>query len=153
MAVAGGVLTAGALFLISNNTSTGDSSNLSIVAASDIPAATETLDPATSGQLAAGAKNCTVPLAYVRITKRPDAAGGVIRIRSGNYVSPPFQMTDAPQQVAIPYPAPYPTGHGTISIEGNASGALVSLYPTWNVETVSGSAARNVIWKPGNPCQ
>jgi hypothetical protein len=152
IAVAGGLLTWGALYLVSNS-STGDSSSLSTLPIAEIAAATPTIDPAASAQLAAGAKNCTVPLAHVSVAKKPGAVGGTIRIRSGDYVSPAFEMTDAPQQIAIPFPAPYPLGHGTISIEGSAGGAVISLYPAWNVETLSGSAARNVIWKPGNPCQ
>jgi hypothetical protein len=153
IAVAGGVLTAGALYLISNNTSTGEASSLSTLAAADIGAATPTIDPAASAQLAAAARTCKAPLAYVSITKKPGAAGGAVRIRSGSYLSPPFEITDAPQQVAIPFPAPYPQGHGTISVEGNATEAVIALFPAWHIEALGGAAARNVIWKPGNPCQ
>lgn len=153
IALAGGLLTAGALTLASYQTSTGTASDLSIVAVADIGAAAQTIDPAVSSQLAAGARSCSTPLAHVTIAKVAGAAGGTIRIRSGNYVSPPFALTDAPQRVAIPFPAPYPLGHGAISIEGTASGALISLRPGWTVASLNGSAVRNVVWKVGNPCQ
>ena len=146
------MLTAAALYLISYNSSTGEAANLSTLATAEIAAATQTMDPMSSSQLAAAAKNCTAPLAYIRIAKRPDATGGAIRIKSGNYLSPPFEIKDAPQQVAIPFPAPYPQGHGVLSVEGNATGAVISLFPAWHIDALNGAATRNVIWKPGNPC-
>jgi hypothetical protein len=153
VAAAGGVLTAGILYLTANNISTGEASNLSTLATTEIAAATQTMDLMSSPQLVAAARNCTAPLAYVRIAKMPGTAGGPIRIKSGNYLSPPFEMTDAPQQVAIPFPAPYPQGHGTISVEGNATGAVISLSPAWHIDALNGATTRNVIWKPGYPCQ
>jgi hypothetical protein len=153
IAVAGGVLTAGALYLVSNNASTGDSSNLSILPAPEIASATPTIDPAASSQLTAAARNCTAPLAYVSIAGKPGGAGGAIRIRSGSYLSPAFEVADVPQRVAIPFPAPYPLGHGTISVEGSAADVMIALFPTWRIEALGGAATRNVFWKPGNPCQ
>ena len=88
---------------------------LALVAPAEIGDASKTLDPASSEQLAARAKECSVPLAHVAIWKIAGTSGGIIRIRSGNYVSPPFNLTEAPQRVAIPFPAPYPTGQGVIS--------------------------------------
>ena len=38
------------------------------------------------------------------------------------------------------FPAPHPTGHVALSIVGNASGALVASYATWN----SGAALPSV---------
>ena len=153
IAVAGGTLTAGVLALVSGNNSAEQTSDLSIVAVADVGAAVQTINPAESAQLAAAARNCTVPLARLTMVKLPGATGGSIRIRSGNYVSPLFQVTDAPQQVAIPFPGPYPLGHGVIGVEGDANGAVISLRPRWMVTTVKGSAVRNVVWKTGNPCQ
>jgi hypothetical protein len=153
IALVGGALSVGALVLVSNGASPASTSSLSVVAVADISAAAQTIDPAVSARLAAEAKNCTVPLAHLTIAKLPGASGGSIRIRSGDYVSPLFQITDVPQQVAIPYPQPYPLGHGAIGIEGTASGAVISLRPEWTLTTLNGSAVRNVVWKPGNPCQ
>ncbi len=157
IALIGGALTVGVLMLASgpspNPTSAANASDLAIVATSDIAAAATTISPAVSSQLAAAAKECKVPLAHLTISKLPGTAGGTIRVRSGNYLSPPFQVTDTPQRVAVPFPAAYPVGKGVISIEGNASGTSVSLYPAWTVQTLNGSASRNVVWKPGNPCR
>jgi hypothetical protein len=152
VAVVGGVLTAGGLGWVSYNTSMQAGSALSTVAVADIGAATQTLDPPMAAWLADEAKSCKVPLAQLSITKLAGASGGTIRIRSGDYLSPPFELTDAPQRIAIPFPASYPVGHGEISVEGNASGAMISLLPGWTVATVNGSAVQSVFWKTGNPC-
>jgi hypothetical protein len=90
-----------------------------------------TLDPATSEKLASRAKECSVPLAQVAIWKTPGASGGAIRIRSGSYISPVFTLNDTPQRVAIPFPAPYASGQGLISVEGAADGAVISISPAW----------------------
>lgn len=154
IALIGGALTAGALGLVSAGTSTPNAtSDLSTVAAADIGGAAATLNPAEAAQLAGEAKSCKVPLAYVTVAKLAGATGGTIRIKSGNYLSPPFALTDAPQRIAVPFPAPYPVGRGVISIEGDASGALISLHPTWSLAAVKGAAVRNVVWKTGNPCR
>jgi hypothetical protein len=152
IAVMGGALTAGALGWVSSNTSTQAASSLSTVPVTEIAAAAQTIDPAIAGQFADEAKSCKVPLAQLTIAKVPGASGGTIRIRSGHYLSPPFELTDAPQRIAIPFPASYPVGHGEISVEGNASGAMISLLPGWTVATVNGSAVHSVFWKTGNPC-
>lgn len=152
VAVVGGALTAGALGWVSSNISTQAESTLSTVAVTDIGAAAGTIDPAMATRFADEAKSCKVPLAQLTIAKLPGASGGTIRIRSGSYLSPPFQLTDAPQRIAIPFPAAYPVGHGEISVEGNASGAMISLLPGWALASVNGSAVHRVFWKTGNPC-
>jgi hypothetical protein len=152
IALAGGMLTAAILGLVSYNAATDAESTLSTVSVADIGAATQTIDPAAASQLAAQAKSCKVPLARMAVAKVPGTPGGTIRIRSGNYLSPPFQLTDTPLNIAVPFPDAYPVGHGQISIEGNATGAMISLTPTWTNVTINGAAVRNVVWKPGNPC-
>ena len=124
--------------------SAANASDLAIVATSDIAAAATTISPAVSSQLAAAAKECKVPLAHLTISKLPGTAGGTIRVRSGNYLSPPFQVTDTPQRVAVPFPAAYPVGKGVISIEGNGSGTSVSLYPAWTCRR--STARRRAMW-------
>jgi hypothetical protein len=44
----------------------------------------------------------------VTLVKAPGSPSGTVRVRSGSYLSPAFHVTEAPQRVAIPYPAPYP---------------------------------------------
>jgi hypothetical protein len=125
---------------------------LSALAPADIATALPTLDPATSKAAVEDAKSCKAPLAWVTLVKRPRSRGGLVRINSGSYLSPPFQLTDAPQRIAIPYPAPYPTGRGVLSLVGDADEVWFYLTPGWFVQTLKGTASINVHWTPGNPC-
>jgi hypothetical protein len=125
---------------------------LSALAPTDITAALPTLDPATSKAAVEDAKSCKAPLAWVTLVKWPGSRGGMVRISSGSYLSPPFQLTDAPQRIAIPYPAPYPTGRGVLSLVGDAEEVWFYLTPGWFVQTLKGTASINVHWTPGNPC-
>jgi len=118
----------------------------------EIAKAMVTLDPATSQQVVADAKACKAPMAWVTLTKQPGSAGGSIRIRSGAYLSPPFHATDTPQRIAIPYPAPYATGHGVMWAIGEGSGLAIDLYPRWNIPSLNGAAPINVVWTPADPC-
>jgi len=150
----GGLLTAGAVLFTLNGGAPflAKNSTLSLVAPAEITDASRTLDPASSEQLARRAKECSVPLAQVAIWKTPGASGGAIRIRSGGYISPVFTLTDAPQRVAIPFPAPYATGQGVISVEGTADGAVISVAPAWHINSLVGSASLDVVWTPKDPC-
>ena len=131
--------------------SSGASAELSPIAAAQLDDAARTLNPAQTGQLVADAKSCKIPLAYVSLWTA-DGSPQTVRIRSGNYVSPPFALTGAPQRVAIPFPAPYAAGRGTLSIEGQGRNVAVSLTPAWSVASLVGQATTNVIWTPKNPC-
>jgi hypothetical protein len=152
--IVGGFLTAGAVVLALNGGPPfiKKDATLSLVAPAEITDASRTLDPASSEQLASRAKECSVPLAQVAIWKTPGASGGAIRIRSGGYISPAFTLTDAPQRVAIPFPAPYATGRGVISVEGAADGAVISVSPAWHINSLAGSASLDVVWTPKDPC-
>jgi hypothetical protein len=125
---------------------------LSALPIGELDAAMATLDPAASKQPVADAKNCKVPMASVTLVKQAGSADGMIRIRSGSYLSPPFQVTDVPQRVAIPFPAPYPTGRGALSVIGEADGVTIFLSPGWFVQSLNGAASIAVWWTPGNPC-
>jgi hypothetical protein len=155
--IVGGFLTAGAVVLALNGGPPfiKKGPTLSLVAPAEITDASRTLDPASSEQLASDAKKCSVPLAQVAIWKTPGASGGAIRIHSGSYTSPVFTLTDAPQRVAIPFPAPYASGQGVISVEsvgGAADGAVISVSPAWHVNSLPGSASLDVVWTPKDPC-
>jgi hypothetical protein len=76
-----------------------------------------------------------------------------IRLRSGNYISPNFSLTDAPVRVALPYPAPYEAGHGTLSVIAVGGEATVSLLPPWRVVGGSGLASHEVTWHPRIRCR
>lgn len=126
--------------------------SLSALAPSDIAPALETLDPATSKAAVDDAKSCKAPLAWVTLMKRPGSRGGLVRISSGSYLSPPIRLADDPQRLAIPYPAPYPVGRGVLSLVGDADDVWFRLTPGWFVRSLKGTASINVHWKPANPC-
>src|SRR5690242_812397 len=66
----------------------GEDSTLEVLVPGDINAALPTLDPGTSKAAVDDAKTCKVPLAWVTLTQRVGGNGGMVRIRSGNYLSP-----------------------------------------------------------------
>jgi hypothetical protein len=128
-----------------------EGADLASVAGSQIDAATATMNLDAAKDAVADAKSCRVPLAEITLAA-VSATTSTVRVRSGSYVSPPFALTDRPQRIAIPYPAAYPTGRGTLSVEGHASNLAVALTPTWNVNSLTGTAVRNVIWTPKAGC-
>ena len=129
----------------------GDESTLEVLLPGDINAALPTLDPGSSKAAVDDAKNCKVPLAWVTLTQRPGGHGGMVRIRSGSYTSPPIKLTPAPQRVAVPYPAPYPTGRGVLTLVGEADQVGFYLTPG-GVHDVNGAYSVNVRWQVRNPC-
>lgn len=128
----------------------GAESTLEVLVPGDITAALPTLDPGTSKAAVDDAKNCKVPLAWVTLTQR-NGHGGMVRVRSGQYLSPPIKLTAAPQRVAIPYPAPYPTGRGVLTLVGEADQVGFYLTPG-GVHDVNGTYPVNVRWQVRNPC-
>ncbi len=129
----------------------GEESTLEVLVPADINAALPTLDPGTSKAAVDDAKNCKVPLAWVTLTQRPGGHGGMVRIRSGQYVSPPIKLTTTPQRVAVPYPAPYPAGRGVLTLVGEADQVGFYLTPG-GVHDVNGTYSVNVRWQVRNPC-
>jgi hypothetical protein len=129
----------------------GEESTLEVLLPADINAALPTLDPGTSKAAVDDAKNCKAPLAWVTLTQRPGGNGGMVRIRSGLYVSPPIKLTTTPQRVAVPYPAPYPAGRGVLTLVGEADGVGFYLTPG-GVHDVNGTYSVNVRWQVRNPC-
>jgi hypothetical protein len=124
----------------------------SALAASEITAASVTLDPATSATTTADAKSCKTPMTTVTLVKASGSPSGTVRIRSGSYLSPAFHVTEAPQRVAIPYPAPYPTGRGVLSVVGRSDALSIYLTPGWSVQGLDGAASIHVWWRTENPC-
>ena len=129
----------------------GEESTLEVLVPADINAALPTLDPGTSKAAVDDAKNCKAPLAWVTLTQRPSGHGGMVRVRSGSYLSPPIKLTPIPQRIAIPYPAPYPTGRGVLTLVGEADQVGFYLTPG-GVHDVNGTYSVNVHWQVRNPC-
>ena len=128
--------------------------SLSLIPTREVDQATPTLDPQVAAAMAAEAKACRVPMAYVTLAANgPNQhSNSIVRIRSGNYLSPPFLLTPQPQRVAIPFPAAYQAGQGTISLEGNARGVAAHLIPVWRTDYLIGRAPINVYWQPKPFC-
>jgi len=128
----------------------GEESTLEVVVPGEINGALPTLDPGASKTAVDDAKNCKAPLGWVTLTQR-NGHGGMVRIRSGSYTSPPIKLTAVPQRVAIPYPAPYPTGRGVLTLLGEADQVGFYLTPG-GVHDVNGTYSVNVRWQVRNPC-
>ena len=129
----------------------GEESTLEVLVPADINAALPTLDPGTSKAAVDDARNCKAPLGWVTLTQRPGGNGGMVRVRSGQYLSPPIKLTTTPQRVAVPYPAPYPTGRGVLTLVGEADKVGFYLTPG-GVHDVNGAYSVNVRWQVRNPC-
>jgi hypothetical protein len=129
----------------------GTESTLEVLLPADINAALPTLDPGSSKAAVDDAKNCKVPLAWVTLTQPPRGNGGMVRIRSGAYLSPPIKLTPVPQRIAVPYPAPYPVGRGVLTLVGEADQVGFFLTPG-GVHDVNGAYSVNVHWQVRNPC-
>jgi len=125
---------------------------LTFVDKADLGAAAATLTPSAAGALVDDAQRCKIPLVSMTIAKGTAAIGSTIRIRSGSYVSPYFTITEGIQRVAVPYPAPYGSGAGTMVIEGNAGGAIIGFTPTRIMTELPGSQSVPVVWRAVNPC-
>ena len=128
---------------------------LSDTAPGDIQAALATMSHrgAFAQKIAEEDRNCPLHLAYVTIQRDPAQPAGqetAVRIVSGGYVSPLFALGPAPMRVAIPFPAPFSVGHGTISVVANG-GAIVSLLPSWHL-LPQGPNVQAVSWQPGPDC-
>jgi hypothetical protein len=125
---------------------------VSFVAQGDLSAAATTLLPSAAGALIEDAQRCRVPLISMSIDRGTAPLGSIIRIRSGNYVSPYFSITDSTQRVAVPYPTPYGSGSGIMTVEGNAKGAIVGFNPTQTMVDLPGAKSIPVVWRAVSPC-
>jgi hypothetical protein len=84
------------------------------------------------------------------------SSGGTVRLREGNYLSPPIKLSAQPQAVVFPLPRPETIPvEEVITIEGNASDVVITsdvttLRRVFN--NVIGVTAFNVSWKPMKNC-
>ena len=128
-------------------------SRVTDVSPQDLPGALDTV-AGTPRQLAQFRDHdaCSRRLAWVTLVRAPGQPPGRIRLRSGSYISPAFELLETPVRVAFPYPAPYATGHGVISVIGATAAAVVALTPPWHVPAQAGVEVRKVNWTPGGVC-
>jgi hypothetical protein len=95
---------------------------------------------------------CRRPLAWVSLVSAPGEPPSRIRLISGTYYSPVFEVSATPVRVAIPFPAPYETGHGALTAIDVGGGATISLLPTWRISAEDGKTTRAVSWHPVKSC-
>lgn len=153
--VVGGALIASlvlAAALAPSRDAVSNASSIAVVSPAEIDQARTTMDPLTSAAAVEDAKSCKAPLAYVTLASGAATTTSTVRIRSGAYLSPPFTVTANAQRIAIPFPAPYLSGAGVLTVEGQGTQVLVSLSPMKSFENLSGVGTINVWWTPKNPC-
>jgi hypothetical protein len=83
------------------------------------------------------------------------SSGGTVRLREGNYLSPPIKLGAEPTAVVFPLPRPEAVPvEEVITIEGNASDVVITSDVTAlrRVFNVTGVTAFNVTWKPMKNC-
>jgi len=95
---------------------------------------------------------CRRPLAWVSLVSAPGEPPSRIRLVSGTYYSPVFEVSATPVRVALPFPAPYETGHGTLTAIDVGGSATISLLPAWRVSAQDGMTTRAVTWNPVKHC-
>ena len=129
-------------------------SEIAEVSESDLAGALSTmsLSGSTVARLRKGSRDCANRLAWVTLSLPNRESEQRVRLRSGNYFSPAFTVTRMPVRVAIPYPAPYESGHGTLTVVGADDSLVVALSPGWHVPTNTGTAAHAVSWHPASSC-
>jgi hypothetical protein len=158
VAAVGVLLTVAAAGLVLKNADIGIKSGdaaqptITFVAHSDIGTAATTLTPSAAAALVEDAERCRIPLVSLTIARGTASIGSTVRIRSGSYVSPYFTVTDAMQRIAVPYPAPYGSGAGSLVVEGTATGAMLGLVPARTLIELPGAQSIPVVWRTTSPC-
>ena len=130
-------------------------SELTEVEERDIAGALTTMSPSNAA-LAEFRKvqdgSCRRPLAWVSLTSAPGEPPSHIRLISGTYYSPVFEVSATPVRVALPFPAPYETGQGVLTAIDAGGSAAIALLPAWRVSAQDGKTTRTVTWHPGKNC-
>jgi len=129
-------------------------SGLQEVEAQEITSALTTMNMlnALLAKFQGGKDDCRQPLAWVTLVSPPNEGPGRIRLISGTYVSPVFEVSATPVRVAIPFPAPYETGRGVLTAVDVGGSALVALLPAWRVSAQEGKITHAVTWTPVKNC-
>lgn len=83
------------------------------------------------------------------------SGSGTVRLREGNYLSPPITLSGVPQSVVFPLPRPDTTPvEEVLTIEGHANDVVITSDVTGlrKVYNVNGIQVFNVIWRPLKSC-
>jgi hypothetical protein len=133
----------------------GASSELRQVDDQDVQAAltTMTLSSSVAVEIKDTATKCKQPLAWLTLASEAGQQAVRVRLRSGAYLSPVFELSNVPVRVAIPFPGPYETGRGTLQAMHSGGGAAIALLPAWHVPLPDGASAHEVTWHPAPRCK
>src|SRR5947209_6124928 len=123
---------------------------LAPIADRDLTAALSTMEgtPKFLSQFKSETSGCPTPMAWIAIMRGPGQTPTKIRVQSGSYFSPAFDLPATPMRIAIPYPAPYESGHGQLTVMTYGGGATLALAPAWQVPPNAGPTTRGVVWQP-----
>jgi hypothetical protein len=130
-----------------------DAPVVAMLSPEQLPDAIPTLNAGAQQTARADLRECRFPVGFITVATPGNPAGGTVSFRTSKYQSPPFHVTDQPQQIAIPSPLPESGGVDLLAVDGDAKGLLVSLHPTARMEPVNGTAMVKVIWRPRPPCK
>jgi hypothetical protein len=151
--IAGGVVTGGvATALIRRQASEPEAAQLETVPTAALPQVEGTLTPDQAARLIAEARRCQEPLARVAIWHSAATPGGIVSIISGAYRSPRFTLAATATLVAIPFPAPYASGQGLLTVIGEAKDFAISLQPVHLSTELKGTLPIRVWWTPVGGC-
>lgn len=146
----GGIVTGGVVgAIIANQPGTWQ---LEVVPTAALPRVESTLAPEERARLIDKARRCQEPLARVVIWHSPATQGGTVSLISGSYHSPSFPVTTTPSVVAFPFPAPYASGHGVLTVVGEVSDFGIALSPRHMMTQINGTLPINVWWTPVEGC-
>jgi hypothetical protein len=151
--VAGAIVVGGvAGTLIGGRTGEADGQQLEAVPTAALPQVEGTLAPDQAARLMEEARRCREPLARVTIWHSPGTPGGMVSIISGAYHSPRFPLSATPSLIAIPYPAPYASGKGMLSVVGEATDFAIALRPVIMKSEIKETLLIHVWWTPVGGC-
>jgi hypothetical protein len=125
---------------------------IEMLSSADVAEGMKTLSAQAIQQASSAPRQCRIQFGHITVATPGNPAGGTVRFRIGAYESPPFVVTDKPQRIAIPNPFPETGGTGFLSVDGEAKGLVVALYPPTPMEPVNGSATTPVIFRPTPKC-
>jgi hypothetical protein len=123
---------------------------ITIVMSLGSPAPVTTQDQAA---LAVAADQCQ--LISRKLMVSTTSGSGSVRLRAGNYLSPPIILSGVPQSVVFPLPRPDTSPvEEVLTIEGHANDVIITSEVTGlrKVYNVNGVQAINLIWWPLKSC-
>ena len=114
--------------------------------------AAKTLTPDGQQQAESGQRQCHAPIYFITAVTPGNPAGGTVTFHTSTYRSPPFHVSDVPVRIALPNPLP-DGGLDPLTVQGDANGLVVSLFPTATMTPVNGSTFVTVRWPANPPCK